>query len=400
MNNLKTIRLLNFFILFISSFNPLSSSLHKGTLVATSHGLVCIERLKVGDKILSYDFNAKDPANAIIEVSVTKTEQLLTNTVFTIYTGDDGKFNEEQFVQASPQQLFLTFKTLPNQPADISAVNFIQTQYIMPKDLLVDAQMQSVPITYMHALELKGAQNQYVERIERDKHGIKLIERRYITVDMYAIEVEAPHTFLIANCSYYIKNNQYHLLITHNGLPMLALGVDIAFGSTPSSLSFAGATAAIGPMSTVLGPAGLAIGCVAGLTVLGYQLFKKNKDNKTSFYIERAGGPGSCPGGLDPKDPKNKKDDQDNNKERKKNTINKKDFFNSVKDQYEHWKEGIYKKKPGAEGLGNGKAEFLDWDHLHNDVEAYNKLGKHIGSLDPETLQLYKNPVLDRLLPK
>ena len=86
----------------------------------------------------------------------------------------------------------------------------------------------------------------------------------------------------------------------HNGLPALAAGISLAFGSTPASLSFAGASIAAGGVSLLAGPAGWAIGAAA----LGsYALFKVcDKKHKELLHLEMSEGGGS--GGGDPNDPK------------------------------------------------------------------------------------------------
>lgn len=88
-------------------------------------------------------------------------------------------------------------------------------------------------------------------------------------------------------------------------------------------------------------------------------------------------------------------------KERKVNEITKQEFFNNpiIKANYEHYRNGIYKlKSRGVPIVKN--AEYLQWDHLHNDVEIYSEGKKHMGSLDPHTLQIYKEPVEHRKFPK
>jgi len=67
-----------------------------------------------------------------------------------------------------------------------------------------------------------------------------------------------------------------------------------------------------------------------------------------------------------------------------------------IKDEYEHWQNGIYKRKPRCKGVEN--AEYLKWDHRHNDVEAYSKGQMHLGSINPNTLKLYKPPVIPRAM--
>lgn len=83
---------------------------------------------------------------------------------------------------------------------------------------------------------------------------------------------------------------------------------------------------------------------------------------------------------------------------RKVNNVAKGAFFKSVKDKYENYKEGAVKIKKGAEPIGDKNAHYLKWDHLHDDVEVYNKAKNHIGSLDPATLEMYKDAVKRRKL--
>lgn len=75
--------------------------------------------------------------------------------------------------------------------------------------------------------------------------------------------------------------------------------------------------------------------------------------------------------------------------------MSKKEFFEQVKNDYEHWRDGIYKRKKGADGLSK-HAEYLKWDKLHNEVEAYSKNKDHIGAFDPVTKEIYKKAVLGR----
>ena len=93
----------------------------------------------------------------------------------------------------------------------------------------------------------------------------------------------------------------------------------------------------------------------------------------------------------------NKNNDDDPDKKRVVNKITKTEFFKKISKDYEHWRDGAHKRKPGAKGLGK-KTEYLKWDLLHNDVEAYDKGGIHLGSYDPATLELYKGPVFGRVL--
>jgi len=202
MSGVRMIRVLSLCLsIVISSFNFGFSSLVTGTLVATSRGLVSVEKLKVGQRILSYNLEASKPKDAIIEVAITKIDKHATDTVFTIYTSED------RWVEVSPQQLFFTLKSKSN---DLTA-DFVQAQYLNTENMLIDVDLNCVPIFDMHKLELSGSYpKQYVEKIERGKHNrIKSAEKIFITIDVYAIEVEKPHTFLISDKTYFEKNGNY-----------------------------------------------------------------------------------------------------------------------------------------------------------------------------------------------
>ena len=80
-------------------------------------------------------------------------------------------------------------------------------------------------------------------------------------------------------------------------------------------------------------------------------------------------------------------------KEWKKNKITKQEFFKlkEISENYEHVRDGIYRLKKGGKPLVKD-SYYLRWDHLHGDVEVWNKSGTHIGSIDPQLLELYKGP--------
>jgi hypothetical protein len=44
-------------------------------------------------------------------------------------------------------------------------------------------------------------------------------------------------------------------------------------------------------------------------------------------------------------------------------------------------------------GSGSQK-RYYEWDYTHNDIEVYDKNGKHLGSMDPTTGEMYK-PAVD-----
>jgi hypothetical protein len=306
MSSTKTLRVLWLcFSVIISTFDWGLSSLPAGTMIATSSGLVPIEKLKVGNKVLSYNFGAQNPKDAIIEVAITKVDKHLADSIFTLHSA------KNRWVEASPQQLFFTIKTKQDQLSDTSAVELVKTQYITTDSMLIDVDLRCVPIVRIMKTELSCSPQQYIEKIAKDKHNkIKSITTIPVHIDMYAIEVEEPHTFLISDSSYdehTWKPGEPRLFLTHNGIPALGVGLSLAFGSTPASISFAEATLSAGGIGAALGPAGIAVGVITSLGFLGYQLYKNKDEKQSSFYLERS-DPSGASGGNDPKDPKDNKD--------------------------------------------------------------------------------------------
>jgi len=374
MKKIKLVNIKYLFLCFIVSwFNLVQSSLSQGTFVVTPTGLVKVEKLKVGDKLLSYNFNSTRTEAILTEIKITNIYKCLLETVFSIYTG------KYRWIDASPQHLFFALQAGKDNAKNISIVaDFVQAQYLNEGDMLVDVDMSCIPITKIRSADCCT--------IKFDKKN-RPIKTQIVEIYAYAIEVEAPHTFLISEKSEYV-NQKCRLLLTHNGLPALAAGVSWAFGSTPASISFAEASLSVGGGYVSLGPAGLALGVFTGMGIVGYQYFFGDK-KKGGIYLERV-DPNCRSGGGGPKDPKKGPND------RIINTVTKVEFFRQLKDQYEYWKDGIYKLKDRAMGLLDGKAYYLQWDNLHNDVEVYSKGKTHLGSIDPKTLQLYKVAVYNR----
>lgn len=57
----------------------------------------------------------------------------------------------------------------------------------------------------------------------------------------------------------------------------------------------------------------------------------------------------------------------------------------------------IWKRaEPYRNGLRKSGDEIWDWDAAHNDIEAYDKRGRHLGSRDPITGEIYKPAVPGR----
>jgi len=182
-------------------------------------------------------------------------------------------------------------------------------------------------------------------------------------IKVYHISTTSPHNFFITDQE----------ILTHNFFPAVAISISWLFGL--GSVEFAG----IG--TTILG------------TGIAIKLFKNRKKNKTKITITPITGGSASNFSPDPDDDDKK---SGKNKKRKHNIITKPEFFKKVKKDYKRWKKNIYIRKHKAKGIEN--AEYLEWDYKHNDAEAYSRSKKHLGSIDPETLKLYKNAIPDREL--
>jgi hypothetical protein len=100
-----------------------------------------------------------------------------------------------------------------------------------------------------------------------------------------------------------------------------------------------------------------------------------------------------------PNSPNPKKPDEP--KERRKQPLSKTEAYAKIKDRYEHFEGNKYRLRDGKEPIKiKGKAvERVEWDHNHGgewEAYPYKDGGKHLGALDPETLELYKGPVKGR----
>ena len=74
-------------------------------------------------------------------------------------------------------------------------------------------------------------------------------------------------------------------------------------------------------------------------------------------------------------------------------------IFNTTKQQ-----SAVFKKFKSVRGQtyrysGYGRnRQYYDWDFTHNDIEVYDRNGKHLGSMDPLTGKMYKGAVKGRKL--
>lgn len=223
--------------------------------------------------------------------------------------------------------------------------------------------MQAVNITNAHAL-LDSQLNQCA-CLKKEVTVIKPIKA-------YRITTSAPHDFFITEQE----------VLTHNFIPAFVVGLTWLFGA--GGVEFVGAAITAG----------------AAGALVGMEIKKRHDKNKIVFHAsaqqhnqhEKNNGGGEF--NPDPDDDKNS-----SFVERVSNTMTKTEFFKKMKKRYEHWRNGIYRRKSKEPAIVKN-AEYLEWDHKHNDVEIYHKNEQHLGSLDPKTLEIYKDPVPNRMLPK
>ena len=88
-------------------------------------------------------------------------------------------------------------------------------------------------------------------------------------------------------------------------------------------------------------------------------------------------------------------------KERKVNTLQRTEAMNKLKENYRYDNQtNLYKLRENGKPIKctqTGKDVInVKWDGAHGDIEALNKSYKHMGSIDPKTLEMYKAPITTR----
>lgn len=358
------------------------ASIAEGSSIATPNGLVRIENLKVGDKVLGYDVTAADPSKRVKPVSITNIRKHGVDTLFTLYTAEQSR----GWVAASPSQLFCAL--MVNATSGRYSFDFVQAQALSTNKLVIDDALHLVFLKDISQLNLSGTYpNQYVENIMRDKRGrIISSEKRYITINVYALEVEQPHTFLVWDHTYH-DDGKPRLLVTHNGIPALGVAAAVAFGSTPATISFLEASLMAGGLGVSFGPAGIALGMATGAGLIGYQLFKKKDKNKDAYYVEKVNpGNSNLP---TPEDPRNSKDNKHQIPDYVKTDRIPQDNETVLSDSsYKKLRHPIIKGAYVYEK--NGRYYHRDTFHKGKGahLEVYNSRGEHLGKADPCTGQL------------
>lgn len=337
MKNKQIILFLTLKTCFLQIFSGFAPSIY----VTAPEGFVPIQHIVKGDQVASYS-----------KKTILRTVTHIISKKTAVYV--QFKVNNELFIVSCEQKFYLPhFNTWRRA------------------DVLVDGDV----LFSLQTAELKVFDKKIVNKKQR----------------LFRIAVTKPHNL-------FIGKNQ---LLAHNGVPVI-FGLTWLFGS--GAIEFAGATFGLG----VLG---------------GWLTTKFTKNNCTydhydddTYYFDidyeessEKGWPSDldknsatiCSGGSggEPPDPPNgpgwfgrnhnKKNKQHfQNNERKKNSISKAEFFKSVSSEYYHLRNGIYRLRKGAHGIG--RAEYIQWDNLHCEVECYSKTGLHLGAADPITKIIYK----------
>ena len=69
---------------------------------------------------------------------------------------------------------------------------------------------------------------------------------------------------------------------------------------------------------------------------------------------------------------------------------------NVTKAESKIWKK-FQSAKNGLKKSGSGKnLKYYSWDNLHNEIEVFDRFGKHLGVMDPTTGQMIKSAVKGR----
>ncbi len=69
---------------------------------------------------------------------------------------------------------------------------------------------------------------------------------------------------------------------------------------------------------------------------------------------------------------------------------------NAGKTDSKVWND-LERGRRGRKTTGSGKNKhYYEWDYKHNDIEVYDNKGKHMGSMDPKTGEMYKPKVEGR----
>jgi hypothetical protein len=318
-----------------------------GTFVHTPSGTIAIENLKQDDTIWAFDLTTNSYVPKTIEAyiikSVPSAVEITTNDSTIIVEENQKLYSDNQWIEAK---------------------NIDQTKFLFTSPL------ENSPIK-----------------------SITKIDKRTTVFD---ISVADLHNFFICP----------RPILVHNFI--IEAGITIAFGKGiaviwTGGLSLFGIAAFAGYNACKQGSrTELKVNCEDAIHNFAYQNFgpkhsqpsylEAQNQEQNENYSKNSNQNSS--GAPDPDDDPNKKD-------RKKNEIHKSQAFENkeIKNNYQYNKQdNAQVQKNKGKGPLKGKAKYLTWDSLHNEIEAFDKGRRHLGALDPITLKLCKGPKPGRTL--
>ncbi|MCK4499038.1 hypothetical protein KAU11_00915 [Candidatus Babeliales bacterium] len=233
-----------FFSIFIPPDNQLQASLINGAFVAVSPfgKIECVERLKVGDNLLSRDIDGN-----MIYVPIKTITKHKIDYAFKVFV--EGS-HCSRWHNLSPQQ------TVYDPVRD----EWVQAQHINKATTVLDSDGNHCSVEKV-----------VVEKIEgRSKYPNN--PSNYA----YSIELESAHVFFSAARYYDDPEKPFRYILVHNGLPVLlplTATASFSFGSTLASASFVGATVTASKLGLAVGIGLTGAGVAVGVGVAGYKLF-------------------------------------------------------------------------------------------------------------------------------
>lgn len=172
------------------------------------------------------------------------------------------------------------------------------------------------------------------------------------------------------------------------------IGAGVAVGLWASAANMI--VAGVGVVGTIVS-APVAVPIAAGALVGGAGMYALSK----AFSNAPAPNPSSSnniPNAPNPKKPEEPK-------ERKFNQVQRTEAMEKIKENYRYDKQTkTYILKDNGKAIMNTRTgkpvKIVYWDKQHGDIEAWRGLyqGDHLGSIDPQTFEMYKGPDLKRTI--
>jgi len=206
----KILKSFSFLFIFVFSLQSTTfASIALGTVVKTSQGFISVENLKAGDKVVAPNFKVlnKDGENkkdilstkaSLLEVVITNISNRVVDKVVLIKT-DMGD------MQTDEEQLFWEFENN----------SFVKAKDLKPGNIFINISDDAFDFCQCLAV------------VTLDSSTV-----------LYDLTLEEPHIFFVSEAQ----------ILVHNFFPVLAigLGIDFVFGSSLSSVAFAGLGACLG----------------------------------------------------------------------------------------------------------------------------------------------------------